>query len=358
MNWRVIAGEIGATVRAQRVFTLIMVLVFAGSTLAVVLTSGRHAASEAAVLSTIDAEGTRSVMVQFNAPHPDFTNEIVDALASYDVVEHVIGMGQTNDATSAANPGGVKVGVREIYGEIFDGTHSNEAFVSQTAMDAFGFVDGSGVIRFLNGAEYVVNRTHETPGFLAGYEPLAAIEMRSDGEPVRLTSMIVVARTPESVELVADLTRDLMVGIPEDVYAVSTSEAMAQLRSAIAGEMTRQGRLIVLGVLVATSAVALVNVLGLVMLRRKDYGRRRALGATQSMVMAIIMGQVLLISSFASLIGVLVGSVWLLFEGSPLPRLDYLIAVVIAFTGLSTIMSAVPGSIAAKRDPIRELRVP
>lgn len=96
---------------------------------------------------------------------------------------------------------------------------------------------------------------------------------------------------------------------------------------------------------------------GLVMIRRKDYGRRRALGATRALIIALIV-----VRTATSLVGALAGSVAalivLLVGRDPAPAIDFVVAV-----GLLAIASGVLGSLppaiaASHRDPLTELRVP
>lgn len=160
-----------------------------------------------------------------------------------------------------------------------------------------------------------------------------------------------------AVTVVADYARSLLVDLPRENVTVSTSEQMAELRRVVGGQLTAQGRAIVLGVLGGATLATLVNVWGLALMRRRDIGRRRALGATRATIMTLMIGQVTVAALTSAIIGA--GGVALLARGdAPIPNLPYITAVVLALTGISAIAAGIPALIASRRDPLSELRVP
>lgn len=109
----------------------------------------------------------------------------------------------------------------------------------------------------------------------------------------------------------------------------------------------------------ALSAVLVAAIqAGLMMIKRKDYGRRRALGASRSLVIGLILGQATLVSVAGIILGTLSATVFLAGSGSPVPRLGYLSAVAILTLLTCLAASILPAIGAAWRDPIKELRVP
>ena len=88
------------------------------------------------------------------------------------------------------------------------------------------------------------------------------------------------------------------------------------------------------------TAITLVIVWGFVLSRRKDLGRRRALGATRATIIALVVGQVALTAALASAIGALLCTATLALLNTPTPP------------------ASLPAIFAANRDPLHELRVP
>lgn len=360
--------EMLASAVAQRVFTAVTVIIIAGATTTTLLTSGRSAAAEAAVLRTIDAQNTRTITIQAKKPHPDFSSALVDQIAQLPEVESVVGFGPVSDATAAAIPDGTRVGLRTAYGYLGGkamrqpetSVVGTQVWASRASTDALGLPPGSGSIRVVDGQEFQVTAEFHAPAFLSPLQPLIVIPSNRSAltEPIPLNSIVVLSRTPESVALITDLARRQIADIPRDSITLSTSEQMAALRAAIGGELTRQGRMVLLGVLGAAAAATFINVWGFVLMRRKDFGRRRALGATRVTIVVLIVGQVFLTAAVAAPIGAAAGLAWLIAEGSLLPAAAYVCAVITALTLTAVVAAALPAAIAARRDPIHELRVP
>ncbi len=113
-----------------------------------------------------------------------------------------------------------------------------------------------------------------------------------------------------------------------------------------------------LGVLAAGLLLVALTLIGAVSQRRRDFGRRRALRASRSTVVALVLLQ----TSAAALVGVAAGGVAGLvlvnrLAGS-LPSPGFTFGVVV-LTLLTALLAAVPPAVlAAYRDPVRILRVP
>lgn len=73
---------------------------------------------------------------------------------------------------------------------------------------------------------------------------------------------MVLATTPQEVDAVTSAGRSLLADVAADGATIETSCAIAQLRDAVGGELTRQSRGIVLGLLGAATAATFVNVWG------------------------------------------------------------------------------------------------
>ena len=94
------------------------------------------------------------------------------------------------------------------------------------------------------------------------------------------------------------------------------------------------------------------------MLRRKDFGRRRALGTTRLTIILLIVVQVLITALLAVAMGVAAAYAWLTLRDDPTPPAPFALAVGTALATLATLAATLPATLAARRDPVRELRVP
>lgn len=360
--------EILAAAWAQRVSTIVTALIIGGSALTILLTSGRSAAAEAAVLATIDQQGTRAVTIRAEGEQSPLNRTMVDELARLPEVEDVVGFSPVQDVTAAAIPDGTRVGMRTAYGTMDGASIGQEvtdlgphAWVTPLAADTLGMSSGasSGALRLIDGQEFLVTRAIELPNYLHSLEPAVIVPANREMDGHRgFATIFILARSPESVGLVNDFARSLLVDVPRQSVTVATSEQMAELRRVVGGQLTAQGRAIVTGVLGGASLATLVNVWGLALMRRRDIGRRRALGATRATIVVLMVGQVAIAALLAAIVGALVGLAVLATGDGPVPRPDYVLALVLALTGMASVAAGFPALIASRRDPLTELRVP
>lgn len=360
----VLLREVIASARAQRVATLVTLLLMLAGTATVVVTAGRNAGAEQAVLAKLDAAGTRSLSVRAKGSQPGFTAVVVPRLAGMDVIEQVVGFGPVVDVTAAAVPQGTRVGMLSAYGVLGDRALADlapvgalrQVWATGAAADALGFTAQRGSVRAADGAEYLVTATVDLPEHLRAMDPIVIEPRTADATPI--SSIVVVARAPQDLPLVEQLVADALADVPRDALTVESSQALADLRAVIGGELTRQSRGIILGVLAGAAGITLVAIWSLVLLRRRDFGRRRALGATRSTIVALVVGQVLVPAVIGVTLGVGAGLALLTTGNHPSPPAHYLAAVVVLFTVAAGIAAGLPGIWAARRDPLTELRVP
>ena len=87
---------------------------------------------------------------------------------------------------------------------------------------------------------------------------------------------------------------------------VDTSAQLAEIRAAVNGELRTYGHGTVLAILAVSTVLVAANLLALVIMRRKDFGRRRALGATRGLIIALVIGQV----AVPAVAGAVAGTGW------------------------------------------------
>ena len=92
-------------------------------------------------------------------------------------------------------------------------------------------------------------------------------------------------------------------------------------------------------------------------MRRKDYGRRRALGASRSFIISLLLTQTALLALVGSIIGAILATAILLIMGDPLPGIPFTAAVTVLAILASALGAVIPAIVASRREPIRELRV-
>lgn len=125
-------------------------------------------------------------------------------------------------------------------------------------------------------------------------------------------------------------------------------------RSFSAGDYGRGLLLLTLG---AGAVLVAVVVLAEVLLRRRDLGRRRALGASQWGLVGLVVARTVVAAVPGALLGAVGGAVIAAIWAQP-PPLEFTCAVTV-LTGLVSGIAAIPPAfLAAVRDPVGVLRTP
>lgn len=355
-----------AAARSQPVATVLTIAMVAGMCVAALLTTGRTVAAEQAALAHIDAAGTRSVIVRAD-PSAGLTVAVLDRLRTVAGIEALAGFGPIVDGRNAAVPGAPKVAVRTYYDPrgdfpVMSGSDAfpeERAVASPAATRALGLRDGTGAVLLDDGRVIVVAGQVDVPAHLKFLDPLVLIGSPIEGDrSAPLALLVVLARSPGEVAAVEQAVLGLLGPVDREGVTVETSAELAAIRAAVSGELGGYGRGTVLVILAVAALLVAVNLLGLVTMRRKDFGRRRALGASQALIVGLVLAQVTLLAAAGAGVGTGVCLLGLLVAGEPIPGVAFTAAVAVAAVLTAALAAVVPAVIAARRDPLHELRVP
>lgn len=368
--------EARRSVLGQPVAALLTAALAVAMTLGSVLTSGRAVAAEQAVLSAIDAEGTRSIVVRTNTGSSLMTGAVVAATSRVHEVEEVVGFGDAMPVQPAGAPRPRAPGLRDMVlppgsdlvgsqlaGSASVGSAARLALASPRALAALGLADGTGAVRDDEGGEHTLVGGWEPPAAVTALEPLVVVPLTADGDGgpadhVPVTTLVVVARSPASVAVVEDAVRALVAADDPRALTVETSSQLAAVRQAVAGELGTYSRSTALAVIAGSALLVLVTQTALVLMRRRDFGRRRALGATRTTLVLLVQAQTALVTLAGALAGAVAGAAVLAAQHAPGPGLAYCAAVVVLALSASAIGTLPAAVLAATREPLVELRVP
>ncbi|MFT4216531.1 MAG: hypothetical protein QM619_05010 [Micropruina sp.] len=353
---------------AQRVPTVIAMVLMGGMTAAVLLTSGRASAAEAQILTSIDAVGSRAITIRAE-PSAGLDYSVVERLRTIAGVEWVGAFGQAVDVSNGITGSDVAVASRVLVSTslqplgIAAPAVDGVAYASKRALDALGMPDAAGYLAALERTGYDMGGRLQTPEFLEALEPIVIVprdlhQVAATMRPGDVALVIVVVQRPESVTAVADASRELVAPVDPAGVTVAAASDIARLRALVQGQLggfSRGLTLMLTGVL-----AVLVGTLqfGLVMIRRKDFGRRRALGATRGLIVGLITVQTVLIACAASVLGAVIALTVLVSGREPLPPADFVAATMILTVAASGLGALAPAIVASRRDPLAELRVP
>lgn len=357
--------EATATARSQPVASVVTIIMIAGMCATVLLTTGRTVGAEQAVLGTIDSTGTRAIVVRAESG-AGLNASVLERLSNLDGIAWAGAFGAAQDVRNEVFTDGVPVPVRLAYG---DDIHtltgilplaSTSALASAAALEQLGMTDEAGGVVSDNGADYAITGRITVPDYLAFLEPLVIAPQTEepDAEPAPISILVVIAERPDLVAPVSEAVLSVLAVDDPSKVKIATSESLAQLRALVQGQLGSFGRNLVLVVFALTAVLAAAILYGLVMLRRKDFGRRRALGASQGLIVGLLLSQVVVLSTIGAIFGSVAAAVGLQLSGDPLPGWKFFGAVAILAISTGLIAALVPALAAARRDPLKELRVP
>jgi putative ABC transport system permease protein len=205
--------------------------------------------------------------------------------------------------------------------------------------------------------------TYAVVGWLRADEPLAFLNRSLLAPPdpdadAEVRTIHLAAVTPQAVAAVADAS--LAVLDPQDPTAVGvqTSENLAQIRAAVQGQLGRYGRSVVTLVLAAGLGLTALTLYSSITARRRDFGRRRALGASRPHIVALVTLQVLTTAVPAAAIGTIATVIIIHQTTGQAPATAFTVAIPTLAALTATAAAIPPALVAAYRDPVRILRIP
>jgi len=344
------------------VATIVMV---AGLCATVLLTTGRTVGAEQTVLSSIDLVGTRAIVVRSDST-AGVDTDVLDRLKEVEGIQWVACFGPAVDATNTALGDATKVPARFAYGgdlaelaiPVTTIVPGLTAYASPSALEQLGMRDGVGAITTSEGLDVTVAGELSVPDWLRFLEPVVLIPQPHEAPPRQVAVLVVIAERPDLVSPVSRAVQSVLAVDDPAKVTITTSEALAQLRALVEGQLGSFGRGLALLILAVSGALVAAILTGLVALRRRDFGRRRTLGATRGLIFMLLVTQTLALAVIGVVAGSVLASSILIATGDPLPGAAFTTAVGILAIVVSLVAASIPAALAARRDPLQELRVP
>lgn len=356
------------TALVQRVSSIAGAFIVAIICVVVLATAGRSAANERAILSQVDSVGTRLLTLVDDKGEAGVTAEGVLALAGVDAVDEAFGLGSAVDVRSVATPDGGAAARRALVGSLPEdltlvsgrAPRPGEAVAGVTAARALGLADGLGAVALpRSGADEtpVVGVIHGT-GPLANLDELVLARPLAGAAPVPVRFVYVTARSVGDVPSLTTLLPELVRAENTSSLAVEAPSGAIALRDAISGQLGASARQMMALVLGVGLVIVSVSTYGAVAGRRRDFGRRRALGASRSAIVVLVLVQTGVVACAGALLGVGVG-LWATWSAAgSLPSVSFVAGVGVLAVLVALVGAVPPALAAALRDPVRILRVP
>ncbi len=356
-------SEAARTAAAQPVASVVTALIVAAVCGVILSTTGQTVQAERQVLAQIDAAGTRSIVISDTQGSAGLTVDAVDRISRLSGVEWVIGLGPATDVRAAGNPGGAPAAVRTLHGEPppqlrMDRTdlRPGMALVGPEAQTTLGLIHPFGGVVGDDVGDLAVVGAFDAADPLAFLDRSLLTAPRDDERLLRSIHILTV--DPSDVAPVTDAA--LAVLGPDDPTSVGvqTSEALAAIRAAVQGQLGRFGRRLITIVLAIGLVLAGLNVYGAVTTRRRDFGRRRALGASRPLIVGLVAAQTMVVAVVGAVVGTVgTGLVVARVTGVP-PDPSFAVAIATLAVLATTLAALPPALVAAFRDPVRVLRIP
>lgn len=353
-------GEAARIAASMPVMSALLGLSSACVVAAAMFTLGESVVTERAILAEFSSDAARAVYIDDVSSTPGLPEPSIDRLERISQVEWVAAFSVPFDVTLPGLASGGRVPARIVVGnppgidmKPYDRTG---AFVSTPAAEVLGLRSPAGSVRTKSGQTYGIVGSFAANGVLAEFGHGVLIRDQTNHN-MPLRRLVLSVRDPNKVDHVAHLAIEAL-GVNRTDVEVRTSSSLVSAGEVVrgtVGEMNRRLVILTLGVGVALgSVVSFVSV----SLRRRDFGRRRALGASRLQLVSVIV----VASGIAVLAGAVLGSLTSTFAfhliGRPVPPTDFTIATAYIAVVVLTASTAVPAIIAAFRDPVSALRVP
>ncbi|QAY71402.1 FtsX-like permease family protein [Xylanimonas protaetiae] len=366
---RALLRDGAVAVLAQPVASASAALVVALVCLVVLATAGRTAATEHQVLAAIDDTGSRLIAVTDPGGQAGIAAESVPALASIDGVDWAVGFGGATDAvieapgsTTGRLPTGVPV--RVLVGALPPDTdllvgrlpqHPGEAVAGKGAARTLGLTSGAGPVTTPSQQAAVVGVVRLTGGLERFADTVLITADPATTEPLRF--MFVAASSAAAVPSVSRSVAAAMRATDPSQVTIEEPTAVRELREVVSGRLGAGARQLQAGVLVVGVIVVSITMLAMVAARRRDFGRRRALGASRTVIVILVLTHTGFAATAGALVGTAAGLALVATTGS-LPTASYVVGNA-TLTVLAAFIGATPPAVlASRRDPVRILRVP
>lgn len=345
--------------------TLISVLIVLAATTAVFATTGISTASQQRTMDRLNSPEGRLIAITDQQGDAGLLPESVVAVATLAGVEWAAGIGPAQDMSNSNLPGGGAVAARPFYGELPAPVHvdTDRILVEGDALTGPG---QAAVLGLGTATGAIGNRTASAlvVGDFVASSPLPSLNdntlLIADAttSPGRLLTIWVsvddISRLPVLTEAVKD---SLIVANPGALQVDSAAE-IAELSADVVAEMERTAVLTITGLLAAAAVLIGAVQYGRVAGMTRDIGRRRALGATRSLVVATLLINSLLCALAGAALGAVIGLTVDAVIAKSLPPAGFTFGVCV-LTTLAALAGTVPPAVrAARLDPVKILRVP
>lgn len=361
LHARPLAVEAWRSSKARPVAALLVLVLTAAMCFLSLSTVGRSVAAEGEVGAELESAGARELVVANGGGWDILGPDVVSMAGSLSGVERAVGVGAPRDVTNNAIEHGERAPAWGISGSLDDvltvvdgrAPREGEALVSLDTQHLLGFGTPVGaIVNPATGEVVPVVGSYVSKAPFDDLDGIIIFEPRQDARELRVILSDIGAAAP-----VQDAVLGLIGASAASQVSVTSPVTIAQLHESIVGTLGRYGAgllamVLGMGALLVAAVVAADTAMASV-----EWGRRRALGASRSQLVALASLRVALaaVTGVTLGIGAAVG-VAAVQHWAVVPLFAGAVAVLAV---LAAVIAALPPAIrAAWRDPVSVLRTP
>ncbi len=353
-------GEAWRSAISQLVPFVLIALVGAAMCVSTLLTAGRAAAAEATLAGTLTNAGSRQITVTDTTSSELIKSSVVSAMEGASTVQSALGISAPEDVFNPyVGTGGPRVPLWRTYGDLGKSLHvtsgrfprQGEAIVSRDVAQHLGLDAPVGSLQSVAGADYPI------VGFFAAddrADDFGQGAVVSDaGAPLRRVA--VVAKSYADAGVTQRLLLSTIAASDPSKLDVVSPLSLADLQTKLVGDLGTSNRAAV-GIALTGGALLIALIcLADVLVRRKEIGRRRALGASRGELAGLIVVRTAIPAIGGALMGTAGGVAAATIVGYT-PPWTFSAGVATLATLTSCLAPLLPAAIATAQDPVRILR--
>lgn len=358
--------------RAARSTSLVVALTAAGIGMAVIGTAGRTAATNAEIIGQLDTPEARTIIVRDEQGLAQVDPATIDLLLALPDVEAAIGLGPVADyrpsgpgtATDLPVPVSVVYGGAQLLTPVHGSQRPGAVLIGEDVIRALGWTEPVGGLAGQTGDVVPVVgsfRARAPLDFLSGRGliwPGDVLPGTVGQPPPRTVATVhVLARDSSFVPRLAALIPSVLLAERPSAATVVTSEQLVRARRAVESSAVPAARTLMLFVFAACLVLLSITMFGATNARARDFGRRRALGASRSAVVVLVLVQTVVPAAVGALAGAGLGVLLLLRTTGFVPPVGFLFSVAVLTVVTAAVAATLPAVLIARRDPVRVLRV-
>ncbi|MCL2595453.1 MAG: hypothetical protein FWD83_08045 [Promicromonosporaceae bacterium] len=339
--------------------------------LSVFITTGQSVGVERRVREQMESESARLISITWRVMDGGIDPSAVERINTLTGVEWALGRSPALDLTNYGLHGGNPCPAVAVVGELPPqaigvttgrAALAGEAMVTAAAANCLGLMQPAGTVTPASARQTVVTEpVFAVVGGLDVGEALAQIAnftfLRTN-EPVSLVEIFIQADEARNIPAITEAALRL-TGVPDLIdLSVTSSEAMLELNAILERELAANSRIIAAVVLAAGMGFTGLALALSVGAQRRDFGRRRALGASRSLLMSLVLLEGAIPALLGAIAGTSIGIITLALLHDVTPDLAFALSVP-ALALIAVLIASIPAALtAAYRDPVAILRVP